>query len=151
MLCHNLSNLSLFVGCLHCFQAFGTINYAAVNILVHKFICISHDFLWINSVSGFTGSKDGERRHSLGCVTNLFDIRSFGSFYFIAPGPTLNKLILHPFQYRQLVFQVKDGIEFWQYAVLSKLALVRIKWHFLHPLGFGCLQRFCDLPICIIY
>ena len=38
---HNLLNLYLFVGCLHCFQSFGTINNIAVNILVHKFICIS--------------------------------------------------------------------------------------------------------------
>lgn len=53
-------NLSLSVGCLHCFQSFAEVNNIAVNIVVHTFICISDDFLRINFVSEFTRSKGGE-------------------------------------------------------------------------------------------
>lgn len=60
---HNLILLFLLdvyiVYMLH-FQSFGTINNAVMNILVHTFICMFDYFLRINSVSGLTGSKDGE-------------------------------------------------------------------------------------------
>lgn len=53
-------NHSLSVGCLRCFQSFAEINNIAVNIVIHTFICVSDDFLRINSISGFTRSKGGE-------------------------------------------------------------------------------------------